>query len=219
MNTELKTLLVAAVGEDLEARVQLLTEDKLQLARALLSSAEHLSTHREQVEWLAGHCEVWRSKFLASSLMVDELARWKSVLSEHVGELQEAVKCLLEEHNELNVDIINIWDILQSIAVRCNVTYEKCESTLATHVVAVTNSCRDLSQRVAAYLLGPSFTALQSTKRAQNSTPGEQMAQKVLMRTSAVVDKQKFGSAYTALSKSAGQSGCVHCRGYTEHFE
>lgn len=66
VNGELKNLLVAAVGEDLETRVHLLTEDKLQLARALLNSAQHLSTHQEQTEWLAGQCEVWRSKFLAS---------------------------------------------------------------------------------------------------------------------------------------------------------
>lgn len=66
VNSELKTLLVAAVGEDLETRVQHLTEDKLQLARALLNSANHLTSHQEQTEWLSGQCEVWRSKFLAS---------------------------------------------------------------------------------------------------------------------------------------------------------
>lgn len=62
----MKTLLVAAVGEDLESRVQHLTEDKLSLARALLKSADHLTSHQEQTEWLSGQCEVWRSKFLAS---------------------------------------------------------------------------------------------------------------------------------------------------------
>lgn len=66
VNSELKTLLVAAVGEDLETRVQHLTQDKLQLARALLNSANHLTSHQEQTEWLSGQCEVWRSKFLAS---------------------------------------------------------------------------------------------------------------------------------------------------------
>lgn len=45
VNTELKNLLVAAVGEDLQTRVNVLTEDKLQLARALLSTAQNLSSH------------------------------------------------------------------------------------------------------------------------------------------------------------------------------
>lgn len=66
VNGELKNLLVAAVGEDMETRVHVLTEDKLHLARALLKSAKSLSSHQEQTEWLAGQCEVWRSKFLAS---------------------------------------------------------------------------------------------------------------------------------------------------------
>lgn len=66
VNSELKNLLVAAVGEDLQTRVNLLTEDKLQLARALLSSATEHSSHTEQIEYLANQSEVWRSKFLAS---------------------------------------------------------------------------------------------------------------------------------------------------------
>uniref|UniRef100_A0A8D9A6D8 Golgin-45 n=1 Tax=Cacopsylla melanoneura TaxID=428564 RepID=A0A8D9A6D8_9HEMI len=66
VNGELKKLLVAAVGEDIETKVNHLTEDKLHLAKALLNSAKRLNTHQEQMEWLAGQCEVWRSKFLAS---------------------------------------------------------------------------------------------------------------------------------------------------------
>lgn len=82
VNSELKHLLIAAVGEDLQTRVNVLTEDKLTLARALLDSSNHLSSHSEQIEYLAGQSEVWRSKFLASSLMVEELARWKTSLME-----------------------------------------------------------------------------------------------------------------------------------------
>lgn len=66
VNSELKNLLVAAVGEDLQTRVNVLTEDKLQLARALLNSAHNISSHTEQIEYLASQSEVWRSKFLAS---------------------------------------------------------------------------------------------------------------------------------------------------------
>lgn len=45
VNAELKNLLVAAVGEDLQTRVNLLTEDKLHLARELLTTAQSLSSH------------------------------------------------------------------------------------------------------------------------------------------------------------------------------
>lgn len=97
VNKELKTMLVASMGEDLEIQVQSLNEDKKHLANALLSSAQHLSTHQEQTEWLAGQCEVWRSKFLASSLMVEELANCKKSLNEKTDSLHQAIKQLLDE--------------------------------------------------------------------------------------------------------------------------
>ncbi|XP_022919698.2 golgin-45 [Onthophagus taurus] len=115
VNSELKTLLVAAVGEDLESRVQHLTEDKLQLARMLLNSANRLTSHQEQTEWLSGQCEVWRSKFLASSLMVEELARWKSVLTQRIQHLEENLKVLIEERSKtrkfLLKTLINLKEI------------------------------------------------------------------------------------------------------------
>ncbi|KAK3924495.1 Golgin-45, partial [Frankliniella fusca] len=107
VNGELKKLLVAAVGEDIETRVNHLTEDKVHLARALLTSAQSLSTHQEQTEWLAGQCEVWRSKFLASSLMVEELARWKAALSQKAIDLQESVQRLLEERCKIRTSLID----------------------------------------------------------------------------------------------------------------
>lgn len=101
VNSELKNLLVAAVGEDIQTKVNLLTEDKVQLAKALLDTAQNLSSHTEQIEYLAGQSEVWRSKFLASSLMVEELARWKASLTQKNNLLLEANKNLLENCSKL----------------------------------------------------------------------------------------------------------------------
>ena len=101
VNAELKNLLVASVGEDLLTRVNVLTEDKLQLARALLDTANNLTTHTEQIEFLAGQCEVWRSKFLASSVMVEELARWKADLTQKNQMLNESTKKLLHTTHQL----------------------------------------------------------------------------------------------------------------------
>ncbi|XP_067633252.1 golgin-45 isoform X3 [Eurosta solidaginis] len=101
VNSELKNLLVASVGEDLQTHVNVLTEDKLQLARALLDTANNLTTHSEQIEFLAGQCEVWRSKFLASSVMVEELARWKADLTQKNQMLNESTQSLLHTTHEV----------------------------------------------------------------------------------------------------------------------
>lgn len=116
VNSELKNLLVAAVGEDLQTRVNVLTEDKLQLARALLNSAHNLSSHTEQIEYLAGQSEVWRSKFLASSLMVEELARWKASLMQKNKLLLESNKQMLETFSQLRDMQIHILRNLKFLA-------------------------------------------------------------------------------------------------------
>ncbi|XP_022209378.1 uncharacterized protein LOC111065481 isoform X2 [Drosophila obscura] len=118
VNSELKNLLVASVGEDLQTRVNLLTEDKLQLARALLDTANNLTTHTEQIEFLAGQCEVWRSKFLASSVMVEELARWKADLTQKNQMLNESTKQLLHathQIREIQLDMLKQLKFLAKI--------------------------------------------------------------------------------------------------------
>lgn len=116
VNSELKNLLVAAVGEDIQTKVNLLTEDKVQLAKALLDTAQNLSSHTEQIEYLAGQSEVWRSKFLASSLMVEELARWKASLTQKNNLLLEANKSLLENCSKLRDMEIEILKNLKFIS-------------------------------------------------------------------------------------------------------
>lgn len=44
--------------------------------------AESLSSNTDKIEFLASQSEVWRSKFLASSLMVEELAKVKTKLAQ-----------------------------------------------------------------------------------------------------------------------------------------
>ncbi|XP_059483905.1 golgin-45 [Neocloeon triangulifer] len=98
VNSELKRMLVAAVGEDVEVKVQHLTEDKLHLARALVNNSESISSHQEKLEYVTGQCEVWRSKFLASSLMVDELARWKTEMVNFTEQLKDTLGVILKEN-------------------------------------------------------------------------------------------------------------------------
>ncbi|XP_061942692.1 golgin-45 isoform X2 [Apis cerana] len=156
VNGELKNLLVAAVGEDLETKVHLLTEDKLQLARALLNSAQHLSTHQEQTEWLAGQCEVWRSKFLASSLMVEELAKWKAALCQRTTDLQEVIKRLLEDRNlirDISLKTYRILSILrENFDPVATVTCKRHE-LLSTNIIDLTQGCFQLAEILKVQLL------------------------------------------------------------------
>ncbi|XP_043665339.1 golgin-45 isoform X2 [Vespula pensylvanica] len=156
VNGELKNLLVAAVGEDLETKVHLLTEDKLQLARALLNSAQHLSTHQEQTEWLAGQCEVWRSKFLASSLMVEELARWKAALRQRTTDLQESIKRLLEERKNIRDASLKTYRtlsiLLESFDPVRAASYKR-HALPSTNVIDLAQGCCQLAEILKVQLL------------------------------------------------------------------
>ncbi|XP_076752804.1 golgin-45-like [Xylocopa sonorina] len=156
VNGELKNLLVAAVGEDLETKVHLLTEDKLQLARALLNSAQHLSTHQEQTEWLAGQCEVWRSKFLASSLMVEELAKWKAALCQRTTDLQEAIKRLLEDRNLIRDVLLKTYRTLSILRENFDpigaASYKRHELP-STNIIDLAQGCCQLAEILKVQLL------------------------------------------------------------------
>lgn len=180
VNGELKNLLVAAVGEDLETRVHLLTEDKLQLARALLNSAQRLSTHQEQTEWLAGQCEVWRSKFLASSLMVEELARWKAALSQKATDLQEALKRVLEERGKARESLLNTYRNLSVLRENFDHTYSMSHKPdlASTNILDLAAGTMRLSESLQHTLLGgsnmharsePDFTGLSMSTYAEKT--------------------------------------------------
>ncbi|KAG1670587.1 Golgin-45 [Nymphon striatum] len=66
VNAELKKLLVASVGEDIQQRVQFLTEDKARLAEDVVNYSQRVINDYEEMERLSIQCDVWRSKYMAS---------------------------------------------------------------------------------------------------------------------------------------------------------
>lgn len=135
VNSELKGLLVHCLGEDIQSKVSNLTEDKMKIA-------EHLSSNTEKIEYLAGQIEVWRSKFLASSLMVEELAKWKAVLTERNQQLSVSNKKLLETFSVLRDMEIELYQNLKFISGFH-------ETHLQTsNVIDLTAECLNLSQQL-----------------------------------------------------------------------
>lgn len=109
VNTELKGLLVHCLGEDLQAKVNNLTEDKMKIAKSL-------STNTEQIEFLSSQSEVWRSKFLASSLMVEELAKVKTSLAQKNVMLVTSSKQLLSTLERVRFDLIETFQNLKFLS-------------------------------------------------------------------------------------------------------
>lgn len=109
VNTELKRLLVASVGEEVQGRVQCLTEDKARMATMIRHYSEKVDRDYEEKERIGIQCDVWRSKFLASSMMVDELVGMRVGLAHQLEEAEEALRVMLAEHDLARQHTLNMY--------------------------------------------------------------------------------------------------------------
>lgn len=73
VNRELKKLLVASVGDDLQYHFERLAREKNQLILENEALGRSLAHTTEQLERMSIQCDVWRSKFLASRYEVDQV--------------------------------------------------------------------------------------------------------------------------------------------------
>lgn len=101
VNNEIKKLLVASIGEDMQQKYERLIQDKAHSDLELKHLHNVMQEDREEVEQAMIQADVWRSKFLASRVMSDELARWKSALYYKYRESHTALQSLLEEHSKI----------------------------------------------------------------------------------------------------------------------
>ncbi|XP_008546794.1 golgin-45 [Microplitis demolitor] len=235
VNGELKNLLVAAVGEDLETKVHILTEDKLQLSQALLNSARHLNTHQEQTEWLAGQCEVWRSKFLASSLMVEELARWKAGLCQRTTDLQESIKRLLEERIRVRETLMKTYKTLSVLRENFDpigtLTYRRHELP-SSNILDLADGCCQVAEILNVQLLS-GMDPVRKIKQADTTglemkTVAEKHAEQLLMNPNLIMSGRQDAACSAVMGAAFALSGkmclpslmidgsmacCPHCSG------
>ena len=106
MNRELKRLLMASIGNDLEVQVQQIVHDKVQLAHDLDASVTKITEYHEELDELVVECDVWRSKFLASRVLIEELSSWRNVLVSKYENCHQALTGLLKERDVLCRDMI-----------------------------------------------------------------------------------------------------------------
>lgn len=115
VNSELKKLLVASVGDDLESRVERLARDRAELTQELGFTAKKRSEDYENLDAISIQADMWRSKYLASRVMCDELAGAKSFFAMQYQESQNALQQILNERHELRTNMMECNRCLQQI--------------------------------------------------------------------------------------------------------
>lgn len=123
-----------------------------------------------------GQCEVWRSKFLASSLMVEELARWKASLTQKNNTLTAANSKMLEttaKAKEINTEV------MKNLLYLCQQNDVKLQSA---NLLDISSECLNLSQQMTLNSdgIGMPNTNLNQLKNLEQLTEAEKMAVEAL---------------------------------------
>lgn len=115
VNKELKRLLLASVGSDLQEQLEELVHDKSSLKYRLDIALNHLIECTEEMDELSVEADVWKSKVLASRVMIDELKTWKGRASSNCYNSHRAIERLLKEREELTHFVASCHSMLLTI--------------------------------------------------------------------------------------------------------
>lgn len=185
VNRELKKLLVASVGDDLQYHFERMAREKNQLILENEVLGRNLSQLSEQLERMSIQCDVWRSKFLASRVMADELTNTRAILQRQTRDAQSAIQDLLNERDQFRQEMIHTQKLLEELMVslqwgRQQTYYPSAQPYTTTELAAV--NCK-LAKAVSSHLLGnvgSSSPKKTSTAVEFCNTPAEKMAERVL---------------------------------------
>lgn len=185
VNSEIKKLLVASVGEDIEARVDFLTQDKARLAADVIQYSNRISKDWEEKESLSVESDVWRSKFLASSLIVDEMSKSKAALSLRAEELEHSSRRLLVERNQLRSCLINTQTVIGNLNSAFDPLSSAGEEQCSSDVLQMAAGVLRSSQRLAERLVGEPGRPVSPVSQAvvvEVDTAGERALKEILAK-------------------------------------
>nr|XP_056714304.1 golgin-45 [Euleptes europaea] len=186
VNRELKKLLVASVGDDLQYHFERMAREKNQLILENEALGRNVSQLSEQLERMSIQCDVWRSKFLASRVMTDELTNFRAILQRQTRDAQSAIQDLLSERDQFRQEMIATQKLLEELLVSLQwgrqQTYYPSTQPRSTAELAAVN--HKLATAVTSHLLGNADASNSPKKNSSPAelcnTPAEKMAEKVL---------------------------------------
>ncbi|OWF55445.1 golgin-45-like [Mizuhopecten yessoensis] len=162
VNSELKKLLVASVGDDLQFRVENLARDRAQLSTEIGTFAKRRTEDYEHIDKVSIQADMWRSKFLASRVMIDELASSKAYLSIVCQESQSALQQMLTERHEIRSNLMETYKILQQVRSAFDpLNSQKSMGVASTNSLDLARVNQRLTEAIR-YRLLPSHVALDS---------------------------------------------------------
>lgn len=187
VNRELKKLLVASMGADLQTQMEKLLNEKAELAQDLENTITILAKEREMLERTNIQCDVWRSKFLGSRLQVDEVVSSRTKLNMLLQESIHSMKKLLEERSEMRQHMMEANRTLQYLSSALQRSQRLASECIKppTNVLTLALCNEQLASTVSHHLLGD--VAKDNKKRKEEPfefiewTSAEMLAKDILL--------------------------------------
>ncbi|XP_066290227.1 golgin-45-like [Branchiostoma lanceolatum] len=115
VNKELKKLLVASVGSDLQYQFERMAREKAQLSVDHDNVVQQHADLSEEVERLSIQCDVWRSKFLGSRTQVSQLIDLRNAIYQQFGKAQEAIDDIMQERVPIRKEMVETYRLLDQL--------------------------------------------------------------------------------------------------------
>ncbi|XP_060881213.1 golgin-45 isoform X1 [Metopolophium dirhodum] len=216
VNNELKNMLVASIGEDIEAKIQMLTEDKVLLAHKLLNFTGALAGRQDQLETVAGERDVLRSKFLAGSLIIEDLSKWKTILCDRVDKLEASLQTVLDENRKNRHLLKSAHENLKILQNYYKLEVSNKQKLLDSTIIA--EDINRISLLLRKHLLTPQIQELQ-VHAAIHQTQAESQAQQILIQKMSREKMNNVDATCNAIMEASQalesniQLCCGHCTG------
>lgn len=156
--------------------------------------------------------------------MVEELARWKSVLTKRISELQETIKSLLEDHKVVYNHSIKTHSSLNNIHDSLQNSNQK--NAPLGNIIDITKHNFVLSKEIKTLLNIQDNSRTETSDVTVKQTPAERLAHQLLSNPVSLPNKPDAvcnAVMGAAMSLSSGQlylqhptlhaTCCAHCKG------
>ncbi|KAK6195668.1 hypothetical protein SNE40_001050 [Patella caerulea] len=193
VNSELKRLLLASMGADLERNVERLARDKAQLSLELGDHMKKMTADYENLDKISIQADMWRSKFLASRVMIDELANAKAFYSLQYQESQDALQQMLNERHEIRTNLLEGYRCLQQVKDAFDPLNTHQSTVLpSTNILDLAKRAHQLAE-IIRYRLLPASAKVHSVVNVEANwqdrlTPAETLAHEVISKSVSPMD-------------------------------
>lgn len=190
VNSDLKKLLVASIGDDLHYKVDALVRTKVQLANEIGDYTRKLVEDYEDLDKLSIQADIWHSKYQASRVLVEQLTSEHDKLNISLSQVENVMRYTLQEREKLHAMLLEIQRDLTSLMASCSQSAAKIRNSkgLGPNLLDLADDIRSLVEDICRSLLGKIAQVPKSDSR-HAFTPAELMMHQVLSSTKSNASK------------------------------